>query len=268
MNICFLDYFTLQRKIIEPKPRKVLMSSILIEKLNSHDKKNEILYIKDLIEKGENVNPFQSKKLFQTNFHDHLLYEWNIYHLHLSFQQNKKYKFFKKHGNQLLFAFISQETVIFLDTNTHQIFADDYWLKILDEEFPQYIEKYKLNDDGVELTHNLTPEERQFGWNSGVSFCMTEINGELYYSQDGRTTSGHSEKVADLTLQSMNWIKRNEAFFQSYFNQICALKDFDPIKVNFVAQFGINTLEIIETNSKMVLLTYPEQFSISAIENI
>src|ERR1017187_9038832 len=66
-----LDYLTIHKKLIAPKVRDVIYSPILKGSLSSHPKKREIEYLSNMFSKGEDVNSFQSKKLFQTKFHDH-----------------------------------------------------------------------------------------------------------------------------------------------------------------------------------------------------
>lgn len=77
-----LDYLTVVNKLISVKPRKVLISPEFEESIRNHAKRKEIQMIIEYAKKGYNLNYFQSKKLFQSNFHDHLQSEWNIYYLH------------------------------------------------------------------------------------------------------------------------------------------------------------------------------------------
>lgn len=127
-----VDYITLKHKIIESKPRKVFYSPILEAKLANHAKQKEIKYIENVLTKGDNVNYFQSQTLFETDFHDYLAFKWNIYHFHLSLKYDGK---FAKRSNLLLFAYVTNELVWFLDTDSHRpgVFNDVKWQKMLAE---------------------------------------------------------------------------------------------------------------------------------------
>jgi len=69
-----IDYLTINKKLVHYKKRQVFVSPELEIKLQTHPKRNEVEQIKKRLSTGGNVNFFQSKKLFQTKFHDHLLY--------------------------------------------------------------------------------------------------------------------------------------------------------------------------------------------------
>lgn len=83
-----LDYLTVRTKIIEPKSRRILINPDFIKEIQSHPKKKEIEIIISYAKQGKDLNVFQSKKLLQSNFHDHLQNEWNIYHFHLSLDKD------------------------------------------------------------------------------------------------------------------------------------------------------------------------------------
>jgi hypothetical protein len=100
-----MDYLTVRAKLIEPKQRKVLINPVFKLEIPTHPKKKEIEFIIQSAILGNNLNIFQSKRLLQTNFHDHLQSEWNIFHFHLSLKKEKKTKFVKQ-VNSLLFAYI------------------------------------------------------------------------------------------------------------------------------------------------------------------
>lgn len=107
-----LDYLSIQKKLIFPKPRKVHYNPDFLRNLQTHPKAAVIKHLAYLFATGKDVNSFQNKRLFQSKFHDHLVYEWNIYHFHLSLEQEKK-TYFKKQVKQLLFALVTDEYTVF-----------------------------------------------------------------------------------------------------------------------------------------------------------
>lgn len=262
LNEMLLDYLTINKKLVRPKPRQVFINPDLEIKLTNHPKRSEVELIKKLFLVGKNVNFFQSKKLLQTKFHDHLLYEWNIYHFHLSTQLEKKSKFVKQ-TNQLLFAHISDDKVIFLDIENHTegIFADTKWLEILDNKFPEVLEPYKA-EDILDVFPNVNSVERQTLWNKGYTLGMTKVNDKVYHSQGiGRATSGHSVLVTKQTSEISRWVHQLNTHFKERLDEICSNFNLDKTQSVFRLQFGNVTLELIEKKSNTILLTYPYLFN-------
>lgn len=257
-----LDYLTLHKKLVQVKPRQVLINPDLEAKLTTHSKRNEVERIKRLLSIGQNVNFFQSKKLFQTRFHDHLRYEWNIFHFHLSTRLENGSNFVKQ-TNQLLFVYIDDKEAILLDIQNHidGIFADEKWLEILDNYFPHILEPY-LDGDIIDISPNVSSIERQNLWNKGLTLGMTKVNGKIFRSPGiGRTTSGHSILVTMTANEISRWLHKITEHFDNKLNEICNTFGFEPSTAIFKLRFGDLTLEIVETKSNKILLTYPYLFN-------
>ena len=257
-----LDYLTIRKKVIQPKPRIVLTSPNIEKTLLSHSKRKEVDRLKKLFIEGKNVNFFQSKKLFQTNFHDHLLYEWNIFHFHLSNEFERGSKFIKR-TNQLLFAYIEDAQVIFLDIENHKkgIFADTKWLEILHNYFPKVLEPFK-DCDIEDVSPSISSVERQTLWDKGYTLGITKINGTVYHSMGiGRAVTGHSILVRKQKNEILRWIYYLNDYFEIKEDKICSEFNIDKSNTEFKLQFGKTTLEIIEKKSNKILLTYPLLFN-------
>jgi hypothetical protein len=255
-----LDYLTIAKKIIRSRRRKVDISPSLQSELATHAKQKEILHLKDELSVGKNVNYFQNKKLFQTKFHDHLVYEWNIFHFHLSFEKERKSKFVKQ-VKQLLFVYIEDKRAIFLGTNNHTeaTFADTKWIEILHEHFPETISKYR-DDTITKIYPELTPVERQGLWDKGYLLGMTNVNGTVYHNPGiGRATSGHSVIVTKQVNEILRWLWETNAVFKEKYENICKAIGKTPFECKFQLQFGPETMFIIELNSNNIVLTYPER---------
>lgn len=264
-----LDYLTVHKKFIARKPRTVIISPILKEKLPSHSKKAEIEHLVNLTAQGNDVNLFQSKRVLQTNFHDHLLYEWNIFHFHLSFKKEKKIPFAKQ-TNLMLFAYITETEAIFLDTAKHLkgVFGDSRWIEILHDHFPNSINQYlysRLN--GEESERIATGEqysgvERQLLWDKGYTIGFTAVKGVTYFSPGvGRAGSGHSSIVVKTAGEIIRWLHFITQQFTEYHAQICTHLNISESQANFKLHFGSRTIEIIETTSKTILLVYRESLN-------
>ena len=251
-----LDYLTINKKLVRPQKRRVRYAPALLRKMFSHPKKSEILYLERLFKQGYNVNQFQSRRLFETGFHDHMLYEWDIFHFHLSLDKDPKSNF-KKQTKQLLFVFISKTEAIFLGTDNHSegVFGDIKWIQILHDHFPETISQYK-DSTITEVRPLLTAVERQGVWNKGYSLGFISVNGATYMSPGiGRTTSGHSIHAVKQKVEIMRWLSYvQELVILSKEKIISALGVKDAI---FKLQFGLHIIEIVEETSRNRILEYP-----------
>jgi len=111
-NDVLVDFLTVRLKLIDIIPRDAIMSPPLLNKLFFHTHKKEIETIFKYAKTGQNLNQFQSKRILQSRFHDHLSNEWNIYHFHLSLKRDLKSSFVKQ-VDMLLFAYIENKKIIF-----------------------------------------------------------------------------------------------------------------------------------------------------------
>lgn len=252
-----LDYLTIRLKIIDIKVRKVKFNPNFFTQLKNHPKEREIQKISQLASVGGNLNPFQSKRLLQSRFHDHLSSEWNIYHFHLSLKLEKSG--FVKQVNQLLFAYIDNDQIIFLGTDKHKngIFGDTKWIEILHDYFPKSIEKYK-DSKILDIYPKLNAEERQLLWNKGISTGFTKIRDTIYHNPGiGRMTSGHSMDVSRTTMEIMRWIRKLKLQLEESSKEICELLNIQESE----SEFGIRILEkmeLYEKTSGIKILEFPQ----------
>jgi len=252
-----LDYLTIRLKIIDIKVRKVKFNPEFFTQLKNHPKEKEIQKISQLASVGGNLNPFQSKRLLQSRFHDHLSSEWNIYHLHLSLKLEKSG--FVKQVNQLLFAYIDNDQIIFLGTDKHKdgIFGDTKWIEILHDYFPKSIEKYKDNKI-LDIHPKLNAQERQLLWNKGISTGFTKIRDTIYHNPGiGRMTSGHSMDVSRTTMEIMRWVRKLKLQLEESTKEICEYLKVAESEAKFRVRFA-DKLELYEERKNIKILNFPE----------
>jgi hypothetical protein len=225
----------------------------------THLKRNEIEFIIQTAARGGNLNIFQSKRLLETNFHDHLQNEWNIFHFHLSLKKDKKTKFVRQ-VDSLLFAFIDNNQIIFLGTDTHKegIFADTKWIEILHDFFPNAIKKYK--DERITSVYpKVNSTERQMLWNKGITLGVTEIKGVVYHNPGiGRTTSGHSLVNSKTSVEILRWIYKLKKQVSESYSILCKYLEIQEHVAKFKVRFGQTTLELYEKESNEMLVTFPD----------
>lgn len=261
INNDLLNLFTLQRKIIFPIPRKVEISKELKSKVNSSYKHSEeIIRLKRLLEIGQNVNNHQSKNLFNYKVHDRLVYDWKIYHLHLSLEK-KPSEYFTKRTKEVLFVYVSEDKALLIETYKHpphDVFANKTLLEVLDRNWPDIL--LHATPDVIGLSHNPTQQERLKLRKHNLNEGMIEVNGKIVFAPGlGQTTSGHSVDEVNKLLYFKRWLKRNEKIIEN--NQDAVDKIFMKQysltdRPNYQIVFTKEGPQIWDSNSLICLVKY------------
>lgn len=205
-----LKLFTIHKKIVFPLPRVTAISKELRVKIDNHHKhREEILQLKQMLEEGSNINPHQTKNLFNFHVHDDLLYDWGIYHFHLSFEKGAGY--FTKRTGEVLFVYITKERAYLLDVlkhPPHDIFANKILLEIIDNNWEDILAEA---NGIVGLSHNPSQQERYQLRKHNVNTGITEVNGKFMFAPGlGQTTSGHSVEEVMKLNHFNRWLAKNE----------------------------------------------------------
>lgn len=199
-------YIYLQKRMITPIKRNVILSNELIYKITHKEINNDLINVINIIkmefENGIDVNPRLSKSLEQISFNDKLLNDWNIYHLHLSNHKNNKEYYFYDRTSQLLFIYLTNSTAYFLDIcdehkNNPVIFSQQKLLKIIDDNWHDLLSKYCLNEIvSVDVKDDLN---RAIARDKNTFYFET-INGKVYLPPGGGLTSaGTSQRCLKIT---------------------------------------------------------------------
>lgn len=265
-HLLIIDFLTLQRKLIKPIPRQVLVSSELQKKMSSLAQRDTISLLVERIEKGLDVNHFQSDKLYQTQMHDQLLYEWNIRHFHLSTKKYKKN--FLKRTSLLLYVYFTNEKAILLDVDSHddEIFASVKWLEILHDNFPEEIKQFIQSEDIIPVGKNLSDLDRKKMWDKGFSPLLTRVRDVIYTSPGvGRMTSGHSALVVGQANELYRWVCEANQQFKDHFSAI--LEHEKPANNVMYPKLKIvdRTLTVVDEKTQQVYLKCPVLYQITPI---
>ncbi|HEX2846923.1 MAG TPA: hypothetical protein VHN59_10270 [Chitinophagaceae bacterium] len=206
-----LKLFTIHRKLIIPIHRQVKMSKELQKKISGNYKyRSEIGRLWQMLQEGIDVNAHQTKNLFNPNVHDHLVYDWNIYHLHLSFEKDKK-GYHTKRTKEILFVYITPGLALLLDVcghPPHNVFADKVFLEIIDNNWPEILTAIA----GVDaLSQDISTQDRFTLRKHNVNEGALEVNGRIVYAPGlGQASSGHSAGEVMKMNQMNRWLKTNE----------------------------------------------------------
>ncbi|MGJ0909207.1 hypothetical protein [Clostridium botulinum] len=206
-DICF-SYFNLKKRLIKAIPRKVLISK---EFKCPKELKNGLSLLKNKIEKGENIHPYLSKRILDLSYHDDLLNDWGIYHLHLGTEIDKNTKFIKRTG-PLLFARFDERHVYFINVYKHGAWTKQEMIRILHENWSESIKQFRMKE--IEsVMPKLTDKQYAMLRKSHVTTMVEVEKGAVYFPIGmGYMSSGHSTEAIRLCDHYSNIFRDYEKY--------------------------------------------------------
>jgi hypothetical protein len=187
-------YFNLSYKIPEKRPRKIYKCSNFLcpEKL-----KDGLNRLEEKIIRGDDLLPNLSREIFDSTYRDYLLYDFGIVHFHLGTKPLKKNPLLIKSTNELVYAFIDNDSCYFIRIGHHNNWDDINLLSTLKKDFPQVLNRWKILGEPVPKLSNKDRKKL-------IKNCINtwlEIDGEYYMSPGmGMNTAGTSS----LAVMNMN----------------------------------------------------------------
>jgi hypothetical protein len=203
-----LVYFNAEQRLVEMQPRRIEYS----DSFSCPDElKKGWEILKSKIEAGQDITPNLSKLVLEPNNTDSLLNDWGVHHFHLGEELDGN---FIKRTGPLLFALVANESFYAIGVFTHGEWANDTIVEAIHKNWPEIITQYKIQDD-IELSYNLTPEER-------LKFRKNEINsffrcsdGTLYAPiGGGNVTSGYNVEGTIRMIQQKKHLNNLQEFLE------------------------------------------------------
>lgn len=202
-------------------------------------------------ENGEDVSLHLSKDAASPSEFDGLLYDWGIYHFHLGEMIDHQTGRIERTG-PVLFAKIDNENVYCINVYSHGKNVQQPWtkqdlLKIIHNNWPQTIKKWKL-PDGIELyPKNIAPlSDIQYASlrRNGICTAIFVDRGIAYISPGGGYMStGHSQEIVCYCRRVHNTLKRSELYIRD--NITLLVRKIEEIKEKPVSQrLRIKLIEI------------------------
>lgn len=101
--------------------------------------------LEEKIRMGENLQPYQSRKITSIDYKDMMLNDWGIHHLHLGVDMEISRPFIKG-TKDVLFALFNKGNAYFLTIAGHSSWSEIEMIKIIHDNFPHVIESWRLKD--------------------------------------------------------------------------------------------------------------------------
>ncbi|MCF2497938.1 hypothetical protein [Dyadobacter chenhuakuii] len=209
-------YFNFRLKYIVVKTRQVLVSKELAPKITSSPHSEGIIEILYRAAVGYDLNPFQSKESFNSDYHDLLFNDWGIHHLHLSKDKKNPKDFFNSRTGSLLFVRFTDSIAYFIDIKHHKdpnVWSDRDMLRIIQRNWESSIaDKQSRSAVGwsEEISDNELGELRKMGYTTGV-----EVDGKFYMLLGhGQASTNDNIMAGRMADQVIHWIRLNEDLFR------------------------------------------------------
>lgn len=165
---------------------------------------------------GDDLNPFQSKESFNSDYHDLLFNDWGIHHLHLSKDKKNSRDFFNSRTGSLLFVRFTDSIAYFIDVKHHKdpnVWSDRDILRIIQRNWESSIAD-RQSGSAVGLSEELSDEDlgalRKMGYMTGA-----EVNGKFYvHLGHGQASTGDNIMAGRMADRIIRWIGENENLFR------------------------------------------------------
>lgn len=230
----WLDF---RMRYVSPKPRNVIYSNRFPKQLPQDIQEGWDL-LKEKIEAGEDINPYQGKGLIErsdtsglssSNRTDLLWASWGILHFHLTKNPIPTGNYFSDRSSHQAFCAFDEDTMAVIDIRLHpkaEGYSDPDFLNIIAESWPYAMDHAEIK--GVLAGSPQTALEIDQLRKAGVNSIIT-IKGKNYMNPGiGLTCAGTSLN------QQMLHIQLNDAV-----RILADLIEIDPIFNNHVLKAGI-----------------------------
>lgn len=210
-------FFNIQTRRIHPRKRKAVWSDTLLDK--RADKKipenlqQAVDHIAHLSEGGEELNRFLSTRLADPQYHDRLLNDWGIHHLHLGGTQPTSNGFIPR-SRELLYVFTQQDALYLLDILGHKDdFGDPHLVEVIHRNWPHLIDRFRFQgNERAPFTTNphdaMSSEEIVQARKMGLQPLVPLSDGTMYGPFGGGiSTCGLNLAVAHRTSDLLSQIQ-------------------------------------------------------------
>lgn len=188
-DLCF-QYFNFARRLVSPVKRKVLISK---EFDCPKELRSGLDLIVEKIENGVNLKPHLSKGILNLNYHDDLLNDWGIHHLHLGTKVDKSG--FVNRTGPVLFVRFDKGYAYLINVLKHGSWAKQEMVRILHRNWPQSIESFRMQGVSVASPSLTDKQYRQLRNAHSIAFVQAERGAVYGPIGMGYSTSGHSIDV-------------------------------------------------------------------------
>lgn len=224
-------FLNLQLRTLRPQPRKVYWSDVLKGRTLSPEYLAVINKIAAISEAGGDLNPYLSERLkTKPGYHDRLLNDWGLLHLHLG-GTTVGPKGFTPRSEDLLYVYPQPTEIYLLDVLKHGAsFGDTQLVEILHRNWPSLLAKYQLGGPKFVVKSGPSSSEIVEARSRGLQPLVTVSDGSVHMPFGGGiSTSGLNLRIGLETDDLLDRARRYE--------RLCR-QEADGIRAVIEAQTG------------------------------
>jgi len=206
-------FFNVRKRKIPAKQRTVLIPS------QFHCPPEHQTAFDAIIKKatqGEDLTPYLSTRLLDSDYNDQLLNDWGIHHFHLGTTPDARHANFVARTGPLLFARVTSDHFYVIAVMEHGSWSQKSLLEILHTNWPESLKDYRLRGI-IGLSQEPSEDDLQEFRKHGVMALVQLSDGTIYGPiGGGYATSGVSIEVVrqcdyfkHLTRQLEQWVTKN-----------------------------------------------------------
>ncbi|HAU4875860.1 TPA: hypothetical protein F3L11_12840 [Aeromonas hydrophila] len=203
-----LLYLNVEQRRPDTRKRKVVLSDSFScpEQLRIGWNK-----LKCMVETGQDITPYLSKKIKSLGGSDPMLNDWGIHHFHLG--ENIKNGFIERTG-PLLFSIVKNDIFYAIGVYEHGDWADYDIVETIHRNWPDIILHHKIK--GVITATNISSNERLALRNKNANALINVSDGSVYGPLGGGVvSSGHNIKLILMIDKQKNLLESLEKRLQS-----------------------------------------------------
>lgn len=214
-------YFNLQKRRIEARPREVKHS-------RDFHCPDDLLPIIDQIAEasraGHDLWPYLSRSIADSEYNDALLNDWEIHHFHLGAQIESDgfVARFMNQGDPLLFARVTAEYLLLIDTARHGDWGNQQLIEILHSNWPEVLADRvlpRVRDLPCHLTDSGIKRLRTAGIGTIVEVSDGTVYGPI---GSGSMTSGVAKDVIEASIQFQQLVESLAAHVREHAHEYVA----------------------------------------------
>jgi hypothetical protein len=243
-----LRYFNLQKRRFEARPREVRRS-------REFNCPADLLPIVDRIaeqsRKGEDLWPYLSRSITDPAYNDALLNDWEIHHFHLGAEVESDgfVERFITAGDPLLFARVTSDFLLFINTARHGDWGNQQLVEILHTNWPEILADCVL-PRVKGLPCHLTDSGIKTVRKAGIDTVLQMSDGTVYGQiGSGGMTSGVAKDVMEASNQIQQLVGRLEVHVREHAHEYIdelAARGFAPEPPRFHLRMDESSAFIVE----------------------
>jgi hypothetical protein len=140
-------------------------------------------------EKGDDLNPYLSRELASDKAfrrEDMMLNELGVHHFHLGAGLDSRG--LVRGTNELLFAYVTDQAVHFIEVFDHTSFGDEEAFRIAQENWPHLFDAKRARLNPTSGLQSISPEERRALRSKNANVLVAATDGTLFFPPGGGLT--------------------------------------------------------------------------------